>query len=119
MKKTLSYIGNQIRHIRKERNWTLGELAKKSGLTLNYLAHIERGKVKVSVAKLEAVIVALGTTWHNILPPDYEEEHKLKKEVITQVKDLEKEENFRLFMALIREMKEQAGEDGDYDNKVQ
>lgn len=36
-------IGKRIRQVRKMRGWSQDELAKKSGISMSFLGHIERG----------------------------------------------------------------------------
>ena len=36
-------MGNRIRRIRKVREWSQDKLAKKCGISMSFLGHIERG----------------------------------------------------------------------------
>ncbi|MFC0557531.1 helix-turn-helix domain-containing protein [Halalkalibacter alkalisediminis] len=105
MTQTLMYIGNQVRRLRKEKKWTLLELAEKSGLTLNYLAQIERGEVNVSIGKLEAILQALETDWSYIFP-HIKLENQLQQEILLKVMEMKEEASFRLVLALIRELED-------------
>lgn len=42
-------MGTRIRQIRKAKGWSQGELAKKCGISLNFMGHIERGTRKMSI----------------------------------------------------------------------
>ncbi|KAI4447405.1 hypothetical protein C823_001924 [Eubacterium plexicaudatum ASF492] len=42
-------IGNRIRQIRKVKGWSQDKLAKKCGISLNFMGHIERGTRKMSM----------------------------------------------------------------------
>ncbi|WP_017728942.1 helix-turn-helix domain-containing protein [Halalkalibacterium ligniniphilum] len=104
MSTTLQYIGTQIRSLRKKNKWTLSELSQKSGVTLNYLAQLERGEVNVSINKLEKVLQALKVDWSLIVPCCYEES-PLKSELLKECMHLENEEHLRLAITLVQEMK--------------
>jgi len=105
MSKTIIHIGNQVRRLRKAKKWTLMELAKKSGLTLNYLAQIERGEVNVSIGKLEAVLQALEADWSYVFP-HIKLENQLQHEILLKVMEMKEEASFRLVLALIRELED-------------
>ncbi len=42
-------IGSRIRQVRKAKGWSQDTLAKKSGISLNFMGHIERGTRKMSM----------------------------------------------------------------------
>ena len=42
-------IGTRIRQIRKTKGWSQEELAKKCGISMNHIGHIERGTRKMSL----------------------------------------------------------------------
>lgn len=43
-------IGGRVRAMRRNREWTLQEVANKSGLSVSYLSDIERGRTNPSMA---------------------------------------------------------------------
>lgn len=53
-------LGRRIRVLRAERGWTQEVLAELAGVHRNYLGHVERGKVNISVAQLAKIACALG-----------------------------------------------------------
>jgi DNA-binding NtrC family response regulator len=53
-------IGQNIRHIRKERALTLKQLARRTGLSVSLLSQIERAESSASVSSLYKIAVALG-----------------------------------------------------------
>lgn len=55
-------VGGNLRRLREERNLTIRELAKKSGLAANTLSLIENGKSSPSVSTLEQLAMALNVT---------------------------------------------------------
>ncbi len=64
----LRSLGERLRRLRAERGLTLRSLASASGLSMRFLAEIERGQGNVSIARLHALVAALGTTWSELLP---------------------------------------------------
>lgn len=42
-------VGARIREIRKAKGWSQDELAKKCGISMNFIGHIERGTKKMSL----------------------------------------------------------------------
>ncbi|MCS7202576.1 MAG: helix-turn-helix transcriptional regulator [Dictyoglomus sp.] len=52
-------IGDKIRKIRKQKNLTLEELSKKTGLSLSYISLIERGLKNPSLKALEKIAECL------------------------------------------------------------
>lgn len=59
-------VGKRIKILRVERDLTLQELAKKSGLNIATLSHIENGKVKPHGKTLKAIADALGVAAEEI-----------------------------------------------------
>lgn len=51
--------GEQIRALREQRNYTLQDLAKRTGLSLSYLSEIERGSKRPSLKTIEKLAAAL------------------------------------------------------------
>lgn len=52
-------IGEQIRSIRKEKGFTINEIADKTGLTASFISQFERNKTKGSVASIQKIASAL------------------------------------------------------------
>lgn len=52
-------FGDHLRFLRKSRNMTQEKLAEKSGLSVQYLGDVERGKVNPTIAILEKIGSAL------------------------------------------------------------
>ncbi|MGB9856798.1 MAG: helix-turn-helix domain-containing protein [Dictyoglomaceae bacterium] len=55
-------VGKKIRELRKERNLTLEELSKRTGLSLSYISLIERGLKNPSLKALEKIASCFGLT---------------------------------------------------------
>ncbi|WP_223879966.1 helix-turn-helix domain-containing protein [Paenibacillus spiritus] len=55
----LSLVGERIRTIRKEKNYTQEFLAEKANIHYTYISDIERGERNISLETLEKVVQAL------------------------------------------------------------
>ncbi len=55
----LQDIGRRVRRRRRERGWTLSDLARRSGLSLRFVGQLERGQTNISVSRLAEVAEAL------------------------------------------------------------
>lgn len=52
-------LGMRIRQIRKSRGWSQGELAKKAGISMSFMGHIERGSRIMSLETFAGICAAL------------------------------------------------------------
>lgn len=61
--KKLDYgsMGKRIRQVRKAKGWSQGELAKKCGISMSFLGHIERGTRIMSLETFVSICEALDT----------------------------------------------------------
>lgn len=55
-------LGRRLRTLRKERGWSLAEVAERSGLSISFLSSLERGTASTSVGNLFKLADAYGTT---------------------------------------------------------
>jgi XRE family aerobic/anaerobic benzoate catabolism transcriptional regulator len=58
----LRTLALRVRRLRERRGWSRGELAKRAGLSVRFLARVESGEGNISVLRLEALARALETT---------------------------------------------------------
>ncbi len=65
----LADLARRVRQLRESRRWTQGELARRSGLSVRFLARVESGDGNISVLRLDALARALGTTGDALLRP--------------------------------------------------
>ena len=54
-------MGNRIRQVRKAKGWSQDELAKKCGISMSFLGHIERGTRIMSLETFMNICLALDT----------------------------------------------------------
>lgn len=52
-------MGNRIRQVRKAKGWSQDELAKKCGISMSFLGHIERGTRIMSLETFVSICQAL------------------------------------------------------------
>lgn len=69
--------GPQIRVLRQKRGITLRELAEKTGLSVSFLSSFERGLTGVSVANLQQIIGACGSSLIDVFAHPQEQRQKL------------------------------------------
>jgi DNA-binding XRE family transcriptional regulator len=53
-------VGDRLRRMRRERGETLAEVARRAGISVQYLSEIERGRKEPSSEMVSAVLGALG-----------------------------------------------------------
>ncbi len=64
----LAALGRRVRQLRTGRDLSLRELAERSHLSMRFLGQVEKGEGNISVRKLAALAMALGTTPAALLP---------------------------------------------------
>lgn len=62
-------VGERLRKTRLRRRMTLRQVAEKVGLTESYISQLERGRVNGSIASLQRIAAALGTTMAELFEP--------------------------------------------------
>jgi transcriptional regulator with XRE-family HTH domain len=55
-------LGERVRALRKQRRWSLEELAERAGMHVTYLSSVERGYRNPTLNVLAALASALGVT---------------------------------------------------------
>ncbi len=65
----LATLASRVRDLRRRRGWTRDELARRSGLSVRFLARVEAGEGNISVLRLEALAAALATRADALLVP--------------------------------------------------
>ncbi len=67
---TLRELGDRVRAIRESKGWTRTDLARRSGISVRFLARIESGDGNVSILRLGDLARALDTAPHRLLRPE-------------------------------------------------
>ncbi|KCZ11371.1 helix-turn-helix family protein, partial [Acinetobacter baumannii 42057_3] len=55
-------VGDRIRSLRREKNWSQPVLAKQAGVTQSTISDLENNKKSTSAENMESIAEALGTT---------------------------------------------------------
>ena len=63
-------LGTKLKVVRKERNYSLEELAKRTGFSKSFLSQIENGKNSPSIASLKKITEALGISIGELFEED-------------------------------------------------
>lgn len=66
----LHQLGTRIRRDREAKGWTRAELAKRTGISLRFLADVEHGASNLSVQRLAEISQALGVPLATMFAPD-------------------------------------------------
>lgn len=66
-----SYIvaGSALKRLRKEKGFTLEELAERAEISTSYLSHIERGTRQAPLSTLENLAQVLGINFYDLFAP--------------------------------------------------
>lgn len=81
------HVGGRIRDMRRARSFTLVQLAEAAGLSHPFLSQLERGLASPSMASLERIARALGTSQVELLSVDEPRRGRDPGEPISVVRD--------------------------------
>ena len=70
-------VGERLRLTRLRRRMTLRSVADQAGLSESFLSQLERGRVNASIASLQRIAAAIGTTMGELFEPDDRSRAKL------------------------------------------
>ncbi len=85
-------IGRKLKELRLQNDLTLGDLASRSELTKGFLSQVERNLTTPSIATLEDILEALGSS----LPEFFREEEE--KQIVFQTQDffVDEQEDYQI-----------------------
>lgn len=63
-------MGRRIHELRRQRGWTLQDLARQANLSLSFMGHIERGTRKPSLETIVRLAQIFGVSIDSLLLPD-------------------------------------------------
>ncbi|MBC7341666.1 MAG: transcriptional regulator [Clostridia bacterium] len=72
-------LGDKVRLLREEKNWTLNQLAEKAGISISYLSEIERGNVYPAVHTVRRLAEELGVSPSVLVGQGGALGHKIRK----------------------------------------
>ena len=72
-------IGSRIKHLRKQKGLTLEELASRSELSKGFLSQLERNLTSPSIATLDDILEALGSSLSEFFREDKDERYVFRK----------------------------------------
>jgi transcriptional regulator with XRE-family HTH domain len=70
----LQRVGNNIKSLREARGYSQQDLSHDSGLTTNYIGEIERGRINISLATIDALAKGLGCDVREIVTRRFDKE---------------------------------------------
>jgi len=62
-------LGERLMELRAEHGFTLTELSKRTGISISFLSHVEKGRGDISVTRLRRIIEAYGLDVVDLFPP--------------------------------------------------
>lgn len=101
--KELNYakVGARIRQARKEKGWSRDVLAKKSGISLYYIGHIERGTRRMSMDTFVNLCRALETNADELLWGNIQKKLTEEQKIQCQMEQAD-DESYSMYMQMIR-----------------
>lgn len=96
-----SALGKNVRRLRKKQNMSQEVLAERSGISLSFLGHIERGTRKMSLETLVALADALQVTPNRLLAGQDASNPETFGRFLSEL-DFDNEEQKQRFFAAVR-----------------
>ncbi|MGH9411046.1 MAG: shikimate kinase [Vicinamibacterales bacterium] len=73
----LSIVARQVREARRDRRWTIRQLAERSGVSVRFLVQLESGRANISVKRLTDLANAFGVSPAELLRDDAPRGHRI------------------------------------------
>ncbi|MBT2217964.1 helix-turn-helix domain-containing protein [Virgibacillus dakarensis] len=98
-------IGNKLKALRKAKNLTTEELAKKVNISQSYISRFENGRAIPDVDMLERILTSLGTDLSSFFSSDLHDLPEDLIQLIDTVKTLSPEARMKLneFLKLVKD----------------
>ncbi len=77
---TSDFLGETLKRIRKERQYTLKMLASQTGVSISFLSQVERGKSNVTLESLKKISDALGVNPSIFFPTNNEDLNEIRSQ---------------------------------------
>ena len=78
-------IGDKIRNMRKQQDWSQEELAHRAGIHPSHMGQIERGEKSPTVDSIEKIVVALGITFEELFESTGQIEKNRASSVLVEI----------------------------------
>lgn len=89
-------IGENIRHLRKEKGWTQAQLAEKLSVSQQMIGQFENSKKPPKIETVEKIAMALEVSMVDLMGYDYWDQKLNPNGKLT--KEVEQEEGFKLYL---------------------
>ena len=98
-------VGARIREIRKAKGWSQDELAKKCGISMNFIGHIERGTKKMSLDTFTNICRKLETGADTLLWGNTQLSEEIMKDLWMQPEKKESD-SYALYIRIMKSVAE-------------
>lgn len=85
MEEIVIVLGNNIKKLRKERNWTQEYLAEQAGISVPFMTQIELARKQASLEVIEKIAIALNVPYSSLFKQSLDE--KFYEELNTSCED--------------------------------
>lgn len=98
-------LGNKLKSLRKQRNWTQGKIAEQLGLSIPALSKIEGGFTNVNITRLKQLAEIFNTTTDHLLHTSIEQATREKESELKKLKTLYEQKTTELIVLQIKAIK--------------
>ena len=103
IKQGVTKLGINMRYARKQKSYSQQELAEKTGLTVNYIGYIERGKQPCSFKTLFKIAYVLDAIPKSLIgSADYKPEINKKKVLLNKITNYLEKHDLKFIQLLVK-----------------